>query len=241
MLGGPVPGSVPWLSRLTVPSAFSAAPGAALRRLRPEGFGAEPTGERLARIRRSPNFVDGAFRNPVPTRRMVPGTVRKTLRRDPTAPADAGALRRPAGTIPVHPLTAAELAAPPASGLRLTWMGHATALVEMDGRRVLFDPVWGERCSPLPSFGPRRLHPAPLPLAELDRIDVVVVSHDHYDHLDMPTIKALVRSEALFAVPLGVGAHLELWGVPEERITELDWYETAELAGLTFTATPARH
>jgi L-ascorbate metabolism protein UlaG (beta-lactamase superfamily) len=141
----------------------------------------------------------------------------------------------------VHPLSPAELAVPPVSGLRLTWLGHATVLAEIGGRRVLFDPVWGERCSPFAGFGPRRLHPVPIPLAELGPVDLVVVSHDHYDHLDMGAIRALIRSGADFAVPLGVGAHLEHWGVPADRITELDWNESARIAGLTLTATPARH
>jgi L-ascorbate metabolism protein UlaG (beta-lactamase superfamily) len=202
----------------------------------PAAFGAEPTGERLARIRRSPHFVDGAFRNPVATRRLASGAFPGALR--------AGLAKkrsRPAQAVPVHRLTAAELAVPPADGLRLTWMGHATVLAEIGGRRVLFDPVWGERCSPFAGFGPRRLHPNPIPLAELGPIDVVVVSHDHYDHLDMAAIRVLVRSGADFAVPLGVGAHLEHWGVPAGRITELDWHESARIAGLTLTATPARH
>ncbi|MFC1439613.1 MBL fold metallo-hydrolase [Streptacidiphilus sp. N1-10] len=211
-------------------------PWARITDLRPAAFGAEPTGERLARIRRSPNFVDGAFRNPVPTRRLAsgafPGALREGLAKKRTRPAEA---------VPVHRLTPAELAVPPASGLRLTWMGHATVLAEIGGRRVLFDPVWGERCSPFSGFGPRRLHPNPIPLPELGPIDVVVVSHDHYDHLDMAAIRALVRAGADFAVPLGVGAHLEHWGVSADRITELDWNESARIAGLTLTATPARH
>ncbi|MBC3841707.1 MBL fold metallo-hydrolase [Streptacidiphilus sp. 4-A2] len=217
-----MPGSRPWYSRVTV--------------RRPDAFGAEPTGARLARIERSPNFVDGSFRNPVPTRRLVEGALVAGLRAGVTKQGS-----KPAGTVPVHPLTTGELAVPPDSGLRLTWMGHATVLAEIQGRRVLFDPVWGERCSPFAGFGPRRLHPAPIPLAELGPVDVVVVSHDHYDHLDMGAIRTLIRSGADFAVPLGVGAHLEHWGVPADRITELDWNESARIAGLTLTATPARH
>ena len=211
-------------------------PWARITDLRPAAFGAEPTGERLARIRRSPNFVDGAFRNPVPTRRLAPGAFPGALRE-----GLAKKRTRPAEAVPVHRLTPAELAVPSASGLRLTWMGHATVLAEIGGRRVLFDPVWGERCSPFAGFGPRRLHPSPIPLPELGAIDVVVVSHDHYDHLDMGAVRELVRSGADFAVPLGVGAHLEHWGVPADRITELDWNESARIAGLTLTATPARH
>jgi L-ascorbate metabolism protein UlaG (beta-lactamase superfamily) len=217
-----VPGSRPWHSRITG--------------RRPAAFGAEPTGERLARIESSPNFVDGSFRNPVPTRRLVEGSLAAGVR---ASLAKKGS--KPAGSIPVHPLTTGELAVPPADGLRLTWMGHATVLAEIAGRRVLFDPVWGERCSPFTGFGPRRLHPVPIPLDDLGPVDVVVVSHDHYDHLDMRAIQALIRSGADFAVPLGVGAHLEHWGVPAERLVELDWNESARVAGLTLTATPARH
>lgn len=120
-------------------------------------------------------------------------------------------------------------------------MGHSSVLAEIDGRRVLFDPVWGERCSPFPFAGPKRLHPVPLPLAALGPVDVVVISHDHYDHLDMPTIKELAGTDTVFAVPLGVGAHLEHWGVSADRLRELDWHESTQVAGLTLTATPARH
>lgn len=94
---------------------------------------------------------------------------------------------------------------------------------------------------PFPFAGPKRLHPVPVPLASLGRVDVVVISHDHYDHLDLPTIKALAGTDTVFAVPLGVGAHLERWGVAADRLRELDWNETTEVAGLSLTATPARH
>ncbi|WP_369205063.1 MBL fold metallo-hydrolase, partial [Streptomyces sp. PU-14G] len=143
--------------------------------------------------------------------------------------------------VPLHPTTAEDLAGSPASGLRLTWMGHSSVLAEIDGRRVLFDPVWGRRCSPFAFAGPKRLHPVPLPMASLGRVDVVVISHDHYDHLDLPTIRALASTDTLFAVPLGVGAHLERWGVGESRIRELDWTESTQVDGLRLTATPARH
>ncbi|WP_448317037.1 MBL fold metallo-hydrolase, partial [Streptomyces sp. CO7] len=143
--------------------------------------------------------------------------------------------------VPLHPGTLAELSSPPADGLRVTWLGHSTVLTEIDGHRVLFDPVWGERCSPVGFAGPRRLHPVPAELAAFGPVDVVVISHDHYDHLDMPTIKALADTDTLFAVPLGVGAHLEHWGVPADRLRELDWHESTRVGSLTLTATPARH
>ncbi len=214
-------------------------PRAAWHRVRTDAFGAEPRGERLARIRCSPQFADGAFRNPVPTRRLV---YERTPLEITRAQLSADKTRRaPAAAVPVHRLLPVDLAAPPASGLRLTWLGHATVLAEIGGRRILLDPVWGERCSPFDWTGPKRLHPVPLPLSELGPVDVVVISHDHYDHLDMRTVRALIDRSAVFAVPLGVGAHLEHWGVPARRIVELDWWESAEVTGLTLTATPARH
>ncbi|WP_418960117.1 MBL fold metallo-hydrolase [Streptomyces tritici] len=210
-----------------------------LRSLRPEAFGADPAGARMDRIRRSPNFADGVFQNPVAARHRPSGSTvefAKIYFRK-----ESRVRRAPTGTIPVHPTTLADLAAPPASGLRITWMGHSSVLAEIDGHRVLFDPVWGERCSPFAFVGPKRLHPAPAPLAALGPVDAVVISHDHYDHLDLPTIKALAGTDTLFVVPLGVGAHLERWGVPASRLRELDWHESTAVGELTLTATPARH
>ncbi len=245
-----MPSSVPWISRaaalaaqfgtpLTDGGGIGRLPRRTWHRIRTDAFGADPTGERLERVRRSPQFRDGAFQNPVPTRRLADGHSPLSVSRAQLT--GDRARRLPAAPVPLHRLRPIELASPSASGLRLTWLCHATVLAELDGRRVLFDPVWGERCSPFSWTGPKRLHPMPIGLAELGPVDVVVVSHDHYDHLDMPTIKALEASGAVFAVPLGVGAHLEHWGVPQERIVELDWWESAEVAGLTLTATPARH
>ncbi|MEU2296529.1 MBL fold metallo-hydrolase [Streptomyces antibioticus] len=211
-----------------------------LRAVQPAAFGADPSGERMARIRRSPHFKDGVFQNPGGPARTRPSG----------SPLDFAKVffdkeqrprRAPAGTVPVHATTLADLARPAATGLRLTWMGHSSVLAEIDGQRVLFDPVWGERCSPFAFVGPKRLHPVPLPIAALGPVDVVVISHDHYDHLDLPTIKALAGTDTLFAVPLGVGAHLEHWGVSAGRLRELDWHEATKVGGLTLTATPARH
>ncbi|MEV1061960.1 MBL fold metallo-hydrolase [Streptomyces sp. NPDC050263] len=211
-----------------------------LRALQPEAFGADPSGERMARIRRSPHFKDGVFQNPGGTARTRPSgstlDFAKVFFDKEQRPR-----RAPVGTVPVHATTLADLAKPPATGLRVTWMGHSSVLAEIDGQRVLFDPVWGERCSPFAFAGPKRLHPVPLPLAALGPVDVVVISHDHYDHLDLPTILALAGTDTLFAVPLGVGAHLEHWGVSADRLRELDWHEATKVGGLTLTATPARH
>ncbi|KUF18495.1 MBL fold metallo-hydrolase [Streptomyces silvensis] len=210
-----------------------------LRSLRSAAFGADPTGERLARIRRSPNFADGSFQNPVGARTRPSGSALRFAKI--YFRKEERARRAPSYPVPVHATTLADLAGPPATGLRLTWMGHSSVLAEIDGRRVLFDPVWGERCSPFPFAGPKRLHPVPVPLAALGPVDAVVISHDHYDHLDMPSVKALAGTDTVFAVPLGVGAHLEHWGVLADRVRELDWHESTEIGGLTLTATPARH
>jgi len=95
----------------------------------------------------------------------------------------------------------------------------------------------------VPFAGPKRFHPPPAPLAALPRLDAIILSHDHYDHLDRPTIRALAetRPEAPFITSLGVGERLERWGIPPKRITELDWWETTEVQGVTITASPAQH
>ena len=206
-----------------------------------DALGAAPEGERLARIRRSPNYRDGVFRNPEATSLASTGSTWQTLRRW----LGGHEQRVPPGPLPIVRLTRADFARPPASGLRATWLGHSTVLVELDGARVLFDPVWARRASPSSLVGPRRFHEPPLALDELPPLDAIVASHDHYDHLDREVVRALARSAAQsgarFVVPLGVGAHLERWGVAPDRIVELDWSESTTVGPLTLTATPARH
>jgi L-ascorbate metabolism protein UlaG (beta-lactamase superfamily) len=148
---------------------------------------------------------------------------------------------------PLHALPSADprsaWARKPDSGLRATWLGHSTVLVEIDGLRVLTDPVWGPRASPSRLAGPKRFQPVPVPLKAMPPIDLVVISHDHYDHLDYPSIRVLAQRRVPFVTSLGVGAHLEAWGVPSECITELDWWESHTLPGsdLTITAAPSQH
>ncbi len=147
--------------------------------------------------------------------------------------------------VPLGPFRtdAAALAKPvPAAALRATWLGHSTVLLEIDGRRILTDPVWAERASPSRLLGPKRFFAPPLPLDMLPKLDAVILSHDHYDHLDEAAIRTLGRTGVPFFCPLGVGAHLRRWGVPAARITELNWWETAPLApDFALVATPARH
>ncbi len=198
-------------------------------------LGTKPAGERLARLERSPQYHDGRFVNVLPTVHsgLSLSTVRDLIR-------GGSDYRRPAAPVPVVPRTAADFAGP-APALRVTWLGHSTLLVEIEGARVLVDPVWGDRASPSSFIGTTRFYAPPLALADLPALDAVVISHDHYDHLDEPTIKALAARVPRFIVPLGVGAHLEYWGVAPERITELDWWERTEVRGVTLVSTPARH
>ena len=135
---------------------------------------------------------------------------------------------------------------PPESGLRVTWMGHSTMLVEIEGVRVLIDPVWDERASPMRWAGPRRFFAAPLRLEEVPAMDVVLVSHDHYDHLGEATIRSLARmarmQDAEWVTSLGVGEILEEYGVKRARITEMDWTQSVGNAdSLQITAAPSRH
>ncbi len=204
-------------------------------------LGASPEGERLKRIQRSPNFRDGAFRNPDATSVGVEGGTSQMLRRW----LGGKEQRVPPAPVPTVLLGRSDFERPPVSGLRATWLGHSTVLVEIDGARVLLDPVWARRVSPSSIVGPRRFFAPPLALEDLPPLDAIMTSHDHYDHLDRGVIRALVKnmrqSKARFVVPLGVGAHLEKWGVAPERIVELDWGESTVVGALTLTATPARH
>lgn len=168
---------------------------------------------------------------------MLTGSYREMLRRQ----FFGGEQRQPSSPIPVITRTARDYANAPASGLRATWIGWSSVLVEIDGRVILTDPVWSERCSPSTLVGPKRFHPPPVAINELPRIDLVVISHDHYDHLDMPVARFLGARGTHFAVPLGIGAHLERWGIPRAQIHELDWNQTVAVGDLSVTATPARH
>jgi len=178
------------------------------------------------------------FQNPVPTRQMVkpmPAILWDML----TAPGRAArAPRTPLG--PFRTDTSV-YAAPPASGLRITWMGHSSLLLELDGLRILIDPVWGPRASPVSFAGPKRFFAPPVALDALPPLDLVLLSHDHYDHLDEPTIRTLAKSGVPAVCPLGVGAILQRWGWSAARITEMDWTDSYTLGNLTITATPARH
>jgi L-ascorbate metabolism protein UlaG (beta-lactamase superfamily) len=184
------------------------------------------------------------FLNPVPTTVGGPGMIFKILPMMLSSREE----RVPRRALGPFRTDAAVYATPPASGLRITWMGHSSLLVEMDGVRVLLDPVWDKRAAPVQWMGPKRFFAPPLTLEELPRLDAVLVSHDHFDHLGKTTVRRLagLQPEARWVTSLGVGAILRGFGVQAERITELDWSETVQVAGpagaaCEITSLPARH
>ncbi len=126
-------------------------------------------------------------------------------------------------------------------GVRITWMGHSSLLIEIDGKRFLTDPVWSARASFSSYMGPKRFFEAPLPLAELPELDALILSHDHYDHLDKPTISYLAATNIPVICSLGVGAIIEQWGISRSRITEMDWTDTTTVGDCSITAVPTRH
>lgn len=200
-------------------------------------FGASPAGERQARIETSDMYSDGEFVNRPAVAMIKDGAFWAMTRRQ----LFGDEVRVPPGPLPVVRLDPADFAGPPRPGLRAIWFGHSSVLVEIAGKRVFTDPVFSERVSPFESLGPQRFFAPPLALEDLPQIDAVVISHDHYDHLDMRTVKHLAGKGTRFFVPLGIGAHLERWEVPAAQIVELEWWQSAKLDGLEIVCTPAVH
>ncbi len=198
-----------------------------------DAIGYAPSGARLEAMRASPQWSEGVFENPQPLWNDPWGMLVEAV--------TAEDHRVPDQPLPVEEVEGGRFETPPATGLRVTWLGHSTLLIEIDGHVLLTDPMWGERTAPVEWLGPQRWYAPPLPLSELPPLDAVLLSHDHYDHLDYPTIVALCDHDTRFFAPLGVGAHLEGWGVPAERIEDVDWWDEHAVGGLTITTSPARH
>lgn len=193
-------------------------------------------GLRRERIAGSPHAKDGRFRNlqktPTELKGLAPNIALDFMFR--------GNGRKPAGALPVHD-PRASWQTPPETGLRVTWLGHSTLWLELDGVSILTDPVFGQRASPVSYSGPKRFHETPVALHELPPIDVLLLSHNHYDHMCRETLTALAAKPSHVVTALGVGTQLEAFGMPHERIHELDWHEQVSLPGVRFTATPAQH
>ena len=180
---------------------------------------------------------DGRFKNPWPDsappgHRAVLRMLRETrVKRTPTPPRGS------------FPTAAPNIKRPRAdvATATATWMGHSTVLLQVGGLNILTDPVWSERSFPVQWIGPRRVMAPPTSLEELPPLDVILLSHSHYDHLDKPTVKWLARHHptATWVVPLRLAAYLRGWGVRD--LVELDWWQCADVRGMQVTATPARH
>ena len=199
-------------------------------------FGATPTGGRLARAKRSPNYRDGSFRNLEPTDVMrqnasYVGMIGDYMNKSP--------LNTPKTALPSvkTDLNALSDALP-----TLVWFGHSSYLIKYAGKTVLVDPVFSGHASPVSFFGKSFPGTDVYGVDDMPTIDLLILSHDHYDHLDYETITKLIPKATHVYTALGVGAHLERWGVSTSNITEFDWHDTVTVSpDITLTATPARH
>ncbi len=198
-------------------------------------FGDAPTADEIAAYQNLPYFSDGVFRSPRPT----------VYLKDQVAGGKGGFIRHafkspnvPARLLPTAALDATMFPATP-EDYAFYWLGHSSMIAELDGLRVLIDPVFGN-AAPLPGLVRRYVGP-PLARKALPPVDVVLISHNHYDHLEYATIRVLRNSDAVFVVPLGVGAMLRGWGVRPEKIHELGWGEAYRHGSVSFTAEKANH
>lgn len=186
--------------------------------------------------RTSPQYHEGKFRNPVPMRQYsfteMVGLWWNAMLNKP-----AGTV--PKGAVPVRPLTGAALLAAPDNTLYR--LGHSTMLVKLGGAFYLTDPVFSQRASPVQWAGPARFHAPPIALDDLPPIKAVIISHDHYDHLDHAAVKALAAKTEVFLTPLGVGDRLVDWGIDAAKVRQFDWWQETEVGGVRFVATPGQH
>ncbi|HEY0063095.1 MAG TPA: MBL fold metallo-hydrolase, partial [Telluria sp.] len=184
----------------------------------------------------SPQYVDGKFRNPVKMKELSFGEQLKLMW---TFATGKNPDTVPTGSIPVQVLTRAQVMAAPNN--TLFRLGHSTLLLKIHNEFFLTDPVFSERASPVQWAGPARFHKSPISIEDLPPIKAVILSHDHYDHLDHASILKLAAKTERFLTPLGVGDRLIKWGVGAAKIEQLDWWETTEVRGVKFIATPAQH
>lgn len=202
-------------------------------------IGGVAQGERLERMIASPNYDGEIFQNTIETNMDIslsdfPSMMYKFLKGTERAEPDK--------TIMTSPFEANLYPAVPDSQTAITWFGHSSALVKFEGKTLLFDPVFSPRTSMISFMGPKNFKlDSYMQVEDLPEVDAVIISHDHYDHLDYQTILKLKEKVDHFFVPLGIGAHFERWEIPADAITELDWWEEADFEGLTMVLTPARH
>ena len=205
-------------------------------------FGASPDKNSKKIIENSENFIEGKFRNIKTTYTNFRTLEKKATLRDWFSP--------PKDKNPLNPLPTIKFIGKDLAEGKFVWLGHSTVLMKTEGLVVMTDPVFN-RASPLPSFNSKSksnffngkpfIFENPVVIDDLPKVDVVIISHDHYDHLDSKAIKDLSNQVDQFFVPLGVGAHLERWGVNKNRITEYDWYDSKDYKNIKFTFAPSLH
>lgn len=199
-------------------------------------FGASAKDLSLERIKKSPNFFNGAFKN-------TEKTLQSTGFKWSTIPKffTDGNNKTPSAELPIEKLSKNYFENEPQQP-RITWFGHSAAFVELEGMNIFIDPMLSEVAAPHPFLGSKRFQKElPISIDSLPKIDVVLISHDHYDHLDYGSIVKLKDKVEKFYVPLGIKAHLTSWGVDANKITEFDWWENINYEGVEFVSTPARH
>jgi len=195
--------------------------------------------EREAKIQSSPQFQDGTFVNPngVASKLFSRETWEVTKKYIFGKRVDP----KPLMDFPIHRLNMEQWENHEVGELSFSWIGHSSILISMDGQLILVDPVLEKRASPFSWIGPKRFHPSPVTAKELPDLDVVLITHDHYDHLEKSTLITINKKVRRFVVPLGIGSLLEDWGIDSSKITELDWWEIYSSGPLKFHATPAIH
>jgi L-ascorbate metabolism protein UlaG (beta-lactamase superfamily) len=187
-------------------------------------------------IMKSPSFKNGKFVNAVPNKEYTTGEyVRMTWEfffgdKDGRVPKD-----------PLPVVVPEKFSSPPSNTIQYAWLGHSSIILELEGKRFLLDPVFSERASFSQWIGPKRFHPTPISLEELPHIDAVLISHNHYDHLDRMVIEHMKGNDTQFYVPLGIKKLILKWGIKEENIVEFDWWDETEIGGIRVISTPARH
>lgn len=208
-----------------------------LQYVRQDKFGKAPSGARLERIKQSPNFKNGKFQNLSPTPTLAEGhnyfevIYENYLKKKPR--------HRPADVIPSVKTDLLNL---PIDTNVLVWFGHSSYFMQIDGKRILVDPVFSGNASPLPRTVKSFKGTDVYTVADLPDIDYLFISHDHYDHVDYKTLIALKSKTKKVICGLGVGSHFEHWGYDNSKIIERDWYEKVELdSGFTAFVEPARH
>jgi L-ascorbate metabolism protein UlaG (beta-lactamase superfamily) len=202
-------------------------------------FGGSHSQAKRAIFNKSGHFEKGKFVNQIPTTMDLNFKELVSVLKDYiTGIPD----QTPEKQLPVSAIDSLAIATKPDSLVRLTWFGHSAFLLEINGKNILLDPMFGNVSAPLPFLGPKRFSKGlPIDVGKLPNINAVILSHDHYDHLDYHTILKLKDKTEQFYTPLGVGSHLSAWGVDDSRIHELNWWDEIQLDDLKFICTPARH